>query len=202
MNKLTVVACVLGSSTAALADTRVALLDPPGAPGATEQAQAAPAPAHLYVSADAIGGADTSVDWMAGGGGITAGYRLSDTLWFRGRIDTIARVGYGTLPGDASLHSPTQAHADALVGVETRRCTSPATCFTVGADAGLRSPDSRYGAGIEVVPRVGLDVGNDHLRFRPSVEAKVAWISGYDTELGGVLPAFGLGVSLGAAYLW
>ena len=204
---------VLGSSVPALADTRaasletlastrLAALDP--APAADIRSPAAPAAQteKLYLSLDATGGVDDATDWLAAGGGVAAGYRLNDTLWVRGRLDTSARVGYGAINQGPTFHAPSQAHVDALVGLETRRCASTSACVTLGADAGIRSPDSRYGAGFEIVPRVGLDVGGEHVRFRPAIEAKAAWIRGFDTEANGVLPSLGIGVSLGAAYVW
>ena len=188
-----------GDGLETLARPRVAALEVQ--PADDGGAATAPAPAKFYMTAAVTGGADEAADWLAAGGGIAGGYRLNDTLWVRGRIDTSARVGWGAFNQGATFHSPTREHVDALVGLEMRRCSSAAVCMTLGSDAGVRSPDSKYGTGFEMVPRVGLDVGGEHLRFRPAVEAHVAWASGFDTEIG-VLPALGIGLSLGAAYLW
>jgi hypothetical protein len=155
----------------------------------------------LYLSAGASFGVDDAADWVAGGAAISAGYRLTDTLWIRGRLDTGARMGYGAVNQSITLVAPEQAHVDALVGLETRRCSSPELCLVAGSDAGYRSADSRYGAGVEFVPRIGLDVGGDHLRFRPAIEATVAWLGGFDTEIG-ILPALGIGASMAVAYQW
>jgi hypothetical protein len=214
MKTTTIVAAVLlvgGASVPAFADgrgdaletlsrPRVAALDLADDHGG-EATPVAPA-AKFYMSAALTGGADDAADWVAAGGGVAGGYRLNDTLWVRGRIDTSARVGYGAINQGPTFHAPTQAHVDALVGIETRHCSSAAVCWTAGSDAGVRTPDSRYGAGFEIVPRLGLDVGSEQLRFRPAIEAHAAWLGGFDNETGGALPALGIGLSMGAAYLW
>ena len=194
-------AAVLFASPLAHADTRVAALEPPSE--TPELVAAAPAPAlpSLYLSAGASFGAEDAADWVAGGAAIAGGYRLTDTLWVRGRVDFAARMGYGAVNQSVTLVAPEQAHVDVLVGLETRRCTNPSLCLIAGTDGGYRSADSKYGAGVEFVPRVGLDVGGDHLRLRPAIEATVAWIGDFDHEVG-ILPSLGIGASLAVAYQW
>ncbi|HET9993617.1 MAG TPA: hypothetical protein VFQ65_34000 [Kofleriaceae bacterium] len=88
-------AAVLGASSVAHADTRVAALEPPGeTPELVATAPALP-PASMYLSAGASFGAEDAADWVAGGAAIAGGYRLTETLWVRGRLDTAARMGYG-----------------------------------------------------------------------------------------------------------
>lgn len=197
---------VLAASSLAHADPRVAALDPTsGPPGASPELTATTAPAvappSLYLAAGASFGAEDAADWVAGGAAITAGYRLTDTLWVRGRVDTEARMGYGAVNQSITLVSPERAHVDVLVGLETRRCASPGLCLVAGSDGGYRSADSKYGAGVEFVPRIGLDVGGDHLRFRPALETTIAWIGDFDHEVG-ILPSLGIGASAAIAYQW
>jgi hypothetical protein len=206
-----VVGFVLATCSIASAEPRVAALDL----STTELPAPAPSPtpshADSYVSLGTTFGADTAVDWLKGGIAIDGGYRLTDSLWIRGRFDEAARIGYGdvqqvgSLPdfSGVSLRAPQHPHSDLLSGVEWRGCSTRALCAVGGFDAGIRiDDDKRALAGVTTVPRLGLDVGTEHLRFRPMVEASVAWQRGYDNELGGILPAFGIGLTTSVAYQW
>lgn len=65
----------------------------------------------------------------------------------------------------------------ALVGLETRGCTSLALCGYLGLDTGLayktlniRHEMTRHDQGLLIGPRFGLDVGREQMRFRLGLE--------------------------------
>jgi hypothetical protein len=77
------------------------------------------------------------------------------------------------------------------VGLEARPCESPALCLIVGLDAAFMTESYVTGTidsgtvlgvfhtiqergGFALVPRLALDLGGDHWRFRPGVEATLS----------------------------
>jgi hypothetical protein len=80
----------------------------------------------------------------------------------------------------------------ARLGIEARPCLSQQVCVIAGVDGALMTESyiiGRQDSGIDglgtfdeieerggfaVVPRVLLDIGNGHLRFRPGVEATLS----------------------------
>jgi hypothetical protein len=210
MQKL-VIGSVLLACSIASAGPRVAALDLTS----TETTSSAPSTvsrADSYMSLGIAFGADTAVDWLKGGTVVEGGYRLTDSLWIRGRFEESARIGYGSvqqvgsLPdfGDVSVVAPQHPYSDLLSGLEWRGCSSRALCAAGGFDTGIRlGGDGKHAlGGVSTVPRLGLDFGTEHLRVRPMLEANVAWLRGYDSELGGILPAFGIGLTTTVAYQW
>lgn len=192
------------SSPIAFANPRVAAHEPLPDAGADEAAPVATAPMlpSIYVSLGGTIGVGGAVDWLYGGTQVDGGYRLTETLWLRGRLDGAARIGYGT-SDSFTVISPAHAHTDAMLGVEARSCRGDVVCLVAGVDAGYRFADDNYLGGIAVAPRVGLDLGGRHLRVRPAVEVIAPFVRQRvgDPELAG-LPALGIGVTAEVAYEW
>jgi len=211
MNKL-VLGSVLVACSIASAEPRVAVLELTPAETAVVAVPTPPVSrADSYMSLGVTLGANTAVDWLKGGTVVEGGYRLTDSMWIRGRFEESARIGYGSvqqvgsLPdfADVSVVAPQHPYSDLLSGLEWRGCSSRALCAAGGFDAGIRIGGGKHAfGGVSTVPRLGLDFGTEHLRVRPMLEANVAWLRGYDSELGGILPAFGIGLTTTVAYQW
>jgi hypothetical protein len=193
------------SSSIASANPRVAALEPQpdGRPGDTAPIATASTLPSTYVSLGGAIGVGGAVDWLYGGTQVEGGYRLTDTLWVRGRLDRAARIGYGAINQSVTVISPEHPHTDAMLGIETRRCHDDAVCLVAGADAGYRFADDNFEGGFTIVPRVGLDLGGRHLRVRPGVEASASFIRQRvgEPELAG-MPALGIGFTTEVAYEW
>jgi hypothetical protein len=209
--KKTLFAVIVTSSSIAAAEPRIAALEDPipapvsaTAPGDAAPTALAPALPTTYVSLGGAIGVGGGVDWMYGGTSIDGGYRLTDTLWVRGRFDRAARIGYGAVNQSITIVSPQHPHSDAMLGLETRRCRSEAMCLVAGADAGYRFGDSDYTGGVIMVPRIGLDLGSRHLRVRPGIEASAAVVHAHNPGEPALadMPAFGLGFTTALAYEW
>ena len=193
------------SSSIASANPRVAALEPQpaGPPGDTAPIAAVSPLPSAYVSLGGAIGIGGAVSWLYGGTQVEGGYRLTDTLWVRGRLDRAARIGYGVINQSVTIISPEHPHTDAVLGIETRRCHRDAVCVVAGADAGYRFADDNFHGGLTMVPRVGLDLGGRHLRVRPAVEASASFIRQRvgEPELAG-MPALGIGFTTAVAYEW
>jgi hypothetical protein len=198
-----VIGSILLTCSIASAEPRVAALDLSSTE--TEASLPAPSPARAdrYVSVGGSFGANTAVDWLYGGASVDGGYRLTDTLWIRGRFNESARIGDGAINQGPMLVAPQYPTTEVLSGLEWRGCANRAVCVVGGFDVGYRFGQLRYGHdGVTTAPRIGLDVGTEHLRFRPMVEANVSAPRNYDTEIQGFWPAFGIGLTTAVAYQW
>ena len=120
------------------------------------------------------------------------GYRLSDTpLWLHGRFaqGALAEIERDTMNSDFT---------EARLGLELRGCLlDHIACLVGGVDFAYRhemlvSAHDHTTADLAVaIARLGLDLGGNHIRFRPSIETGVEqgrWN--------------GLGFTAGIAYTW
>jgi hypothetical protein len=153
-----------------------------------DEAPPAPAAANpLYVSALTAASVD---QFIALDAGAELGTQLSGAWWGPGSL----RLGQA---GDAEGSG---SHLEVRAGVEHQRCSSSgAVCHLVGLDIGFQASTwekenmrERHNGPL-IAPRLGLDLGGDHLRLRLAIEAR-----GYASSAGGAIP--GLGVSAGLAY--
>ncbi|MDB4953626.1 MAG: hypothetical protein JWO36_1195 [Myxococcales bacterium] len=178
MTKLVILASLLGMSTLAHADTSLS---------ATQ-----PAEPKTYIQ-----------------GGLVAGGIYEAALYGAVELDAGRRLGHGPLwvhamvakGGMAAIWTTPMStdYFELRAGVEARSCArSGLVCGLAGLDLGGRyekqithSPSDTVDAKDSVlVPRVGFDLGGDHLRVRQMIEYAVAPFSGHS----------GFGLSLGVAY--
>ena len=150
-----------------------------------------------YVAAGLSLGVDGAVDWLYSGWSLDGGYRIGDTLWVHANVSMVGRSGYGTT-NHLTIQSPVLEWYAARLGLETHRCHTAALCVVAGVDGGLRS-----GAldGWQVVPRLGLDTGGVHLRFRATAELLIGNYNDPSGDGEGI-PDFGIGVTAGVGYQW
>ena len=124
-----------------------------------------------YVQADAMVGAAVPIAGFNLMRGIEAGYHLSTSpFWVRG----VAATG----TGEDDQGSGTNRFARA--GLEARTCTqSGVACFVAATDVGYqsgswqKSDDPAQHEAVQAVvvtPRIGLDLGDEHVRFRLAIE--------------------------------
>lgn len=149
-----------------------------------------------YVSSGVAAGVDKMIDWIYGEVGIDAAHRMSSNWWLHASFDSVARIGYGPADGRVMIVSPVLAWYTLRLGGEARSCSATGVaCFLAGGDLAYRTGgDGHFG----VVSRAGIDLGGTHLRAR--VEGSLMFNS-----CGGQEDCFfdaGLGLKLGAVYLW
>lgn len=152
--------------------------------------EASPPPAttsQTYVSALTSASVDQFIAFDAGA---EVGTRLAPAWWGHGSL----RVGQA---GDAEGSG---GHFELRAGAEHQRCSaSGAVCRLVGLDVGFQASTwekenmHEKHNGPLIAPRLGLDLGGDHLRLRLAIEARA-----YVSAAGGAVP--GLGLSAGLAY--
>ena len=154
-------------------------------PSSSVIAEPPPPPLTSYVQL----GVTTGIAYPAafGGAAVELGFRLDDDspLWFH----TMAAAG--TVEG---LDEPTTESGLLFLlrgGIEARGCVlDGVVCFVGGADLGYRHMrmvaefDRVHVDDLALSPRVGLDVGIRHLRFRPGAELSVGW-EGIDLAISG-----------------
>ena len=104
---------------------------------------------------------------------LEGGHRLTRDLWLHGMLER------GTAGGVDEPNYGGEYDA-ARIGIEARECVGGGViCAVAGVDAGVRHVDymAEYDTtnqtGAVLVPRVGLDLGSRHLRFRPGLEKNV-----------------------------
>ena len=121
------------------------------------------------------------------------GYKLTDHLWLH------ALVADGKLGGGNDTR-----YLEVQAGIEASTCDGPSVaCVIAGVDAGFDSQiytSDHYmtdAAGAVLVPRAGLDVGTQHVRFRPTLRVIV---DPFTPVSGGELA--GLELSATVAYRW
>ena len=180
MKRIIIPAALLASTTIASAQ-----------PSLTESAPAPTSDEHAYyVQAGAeLGGAQGAV-FLAPT--IEAGVRLgSGPLWAHGMI-----LSGGA--GEIDEANTTGTILQVRGGVEARTCSaSRIACASAGIDVGYSHAQvmaedwtDKWSGGM-LIPRVGLDVGGDHLRVRPGVEV------GFDSKGWNQL-----GLTAAVAYQW
>ena len=159
---------------------------------APEQTDSTPSPTTSYLQLGAFIGVDnTSARAAYLAATLEGGHRLGELpLWIRGQL---ARGSVSEIYQTAESNS----YLEARIGMELRGCEPRRiVCLFAGIDAGIRRErlmsdghqlDGTYNV---IVPRVGVDLGNDHVRVRPAFE-----IAAGTDGVGG-------GVSLAAAYVW
>ncbi len=152
---------------------------------------------NAYVGAGGSAGVDGAIDWIYSGWSLDAGYRVEPTLWLHANVSMVGRSGYGTT-NDLTLMSPKPEWYAARLGLETHRCRTGALCIYAGIDGGFRTGNLD---GWIIVPRLGLDVGGDALRFRAGAELLVSHVSRGDDD-GAFLPDAGLGMTASVVYQW
>ena len=170
-----------------LALTAALFLSLPSLAIADEASPPPAAPSQTYVSALTAASVD---QFIALDAGAEVGTRLAGP-W----------SGHGSLRvGQAGDSEGSGGHFELRVGAEHQRCgASGAVCHLVGLDLGFQASTwekedmHEKHNGPLIAPRLGLDVGGDHLRLRLALEAR-----GYVSAAGGAIP--GLGVSAGLAY--
>ncbi len=191
MKHLLVILLVVATSS--LAEAQPALSTP---------AQRDPA---QYLETDLMVGGAAPVAGLNALVAVQGGYRLWHNLWLHGE------AGYGHAQDDQGGGSNMQLHA----GLESRPCiVRGIVCAVVGADLGyaqgswvsdLARDQMESVSALVAVPRLGLDLGGDHVRVRLGIEADVA-LAGHHREIGGMEAAAGslvaLGLGLGVAYQW
>jgi hypothetical protein len=170
-----------------LAVTAALFLSLPSVAAADEVSAPPAAPSATYVSALTAASVDQFIAFDAGA---ELGTRLAGAWWGHGSL----RLGQA---GDAEGSG---GHFEVRVGAEHQACNaSGAVCRVVGLDLGFQASTwekedmHEKHNGPLVAPRLGLDVGGDHLRLRLALEARA-----YVSATGGAIP--GLGVSAGLAY--
>jgi len=159
---------------------------------ASEPTDSAPSPKRSYFQLGAFLGLDTTSARAAyGAATVEGGYRLLDLpLWIRGLLARGSVAQVYEMPESNS-------YLEARVGIEVRGCEPRRiVCLFAGIDGGVRRErllndgQQLEGTFNVIVPRVGLDVGTDHLRLRPALEIAM----GTDGAGGGL--------ALAAAYVW
>jgi|GEM_PF-6267471 len=133
---------------------------------------------------------------------IVAALSLDGELQLRGSLWLHGMIAKGTAAGvDEPNHGGN--YAAGRIGVAERGCLIDALCAVAGVDVGYRHVaymaeyDSANISGVVVVPRIGLDVGTPHLRFRPGIEGIVDG-SNHNTVFG----FDGLDLTAAIAYRW
>lgn len=154
----------------------------------------APATPPTPISAYLEPGIEAGATWGALYGAIEldGGYRLGNgPVWLHSRL---AQGGLSAEEG----HNMSSDFTEARIGAEVRGCVVEGiACLVGGLDLGYRHEMLEVGGGRETldlgvaVARLGLDLGGDHLRFRPSVE-----LSADQTRPNGI------GFTAGIAYTW
>jgi hypothetical protein len=92
-----------------------------------------------------------------------------------------------------------------MLGIETRRCRTEAVCVVAGTDTGVRFGDTNFTDGVEIVGRLGLDLGTRHFRVRPGIEQSTQLMRSHhpsEPALSDVPLGFGLGFTTTIAYQW
>lgn len=117
-----------------------------------------------------------------------AGYHLGSTAaWLHAAVAAGSAVGpFLHLPDVGDTHYVSGSLRQVEVGIEGRLCSTPELCGALGIDLGYEqlsytdndSTDQTKSVAfradsVVVVPRVQLDVGGDHIRFRPSIELPI-----------------------------
>ncbi|MBL8623102.1 MAG: hypothetical protein JNK64_17430 [Myxococcales bacterium] len=170
-----------------LALTAALALSLPSLAIADEVAPAATETGQTYVAALTSASVDQFIAFDAGA---EVGTRLAGPWWGHGSL----RVGQaGDSEGSGS-------HFELRVGAEHQGCNvTGSVCHLVGLDLGFQASTwekedmhERHNGPL-IAPRLGLDLGGDHLRLRLALEAR-----GYVSAAGGAIP--GLGLSAGLAY--
>ena len=132
-----------------------------------------PPPPRLQVEVAPALGATYDGDLYAGiaGAGL---YRINDLIAVHGAVEAAtARVLH--VAGIDQYEGTQDQFAEARGGIELRHCVRDALCAIGGVDVGYRSEhvtgrmDTSL-SGAEAVARIGLDVGSEHVRFRPTFE--------------------------------
>jgi hypothetical protein len=125
----------------------------------------------VYLQAGVTAGVDDVLFY--GGYTLEGGYHLSDTpLWVHAIMISGKGGGIDETTYDSSL-------LQLRGGIEARGCLVSAACAVAGVDAGYRREmlmaeyDNRRASDAIVVPRVGLDLGTRHFRFRPGLEMQI-----------------------------
>ena len=161
---------------------------PAEAPSTSASADVAPTETSKYLSGGALLGADHAIVAAVS---VDGGYQLSGSLWLHGMI------AKGTAGG---IDEPNYkgGYDTGRLGLEERGCVVDAVCAFAGLDVGYRHVDymAEYDntntSGVVVVPRLGLDVGGSHLRFRPGIEG----------VLDGSQNNIGIDLTAAVAYRW
>lgn len=162
-------------------------------PAATATATVASPQPVSYLAGGVLIGGDHAI---VGAVTLDGGYQL------RGSLFVHALVATGTAGGVDEPSYNSSYHA-ARLGLEERGCLVDALCGYAGLDVGVRHVDymaeydSTNTTGAVVVPRIGLDVGSSHLRFRPGIEgildgSRNNSIAGFD----------GIDLTAAVAYRW
>lgn len=144
-----------------------------------------------YVQGGVTAGDDDIVG-LYGGFTLEGGVRLGDSpLWAHAMMITGKGNGIDELVYDSSM-------LQLRGGIEARGCVVSAACAVIGVDAGFRHEtlmaeyDNRRASDAIVAPRVGLDIGTRHFRFRPGLEMQLdrtKWLAG-------------IGATAAVAYQW
>jgi hypothetical protein len=170
-----------------LAATAAVFLSLPSLAYADDASPPPAAASQTYVSALTSASVDQFIAFDVGA---EVGTQLAPAWWGHGSL----RVGQA---GDAEGSG---SHLELRVGAERLGCNaSGAVCRLVGLDLGFQAStwekeDMREKHdGPLIAPRLGLDLGGDHLRLRLAIEARA-----YVSAAGGTVP--GLGLSAGLAY--
>lgn len=148
----------------------------------TRSARAHAEPARIDLDVAVTAGTDAAMDHQA----ITVGAEapLGETWRFHGQLSS-GRA-------DAAAAMAPHVYIALRAGVEARRCAAPTLCLIAGLDAAFMTESYIVGTldtgiellgkfdilqergGFALVPRLALDVGGTHWRFRPGVEATLS----------------------------
>jgi hypothetical protein len=139
----------------------------PSAIEAVEPASAAPA--STYLQGGVMAGFDS--DAAVGAWRVDGGYRLGESaLWIHGVVADGKAAGIDETTMSSSYFTT-------RLGVEGRSCTQHGfACVGAGLDGGLRSLqlaaeyDHIDAVGAVIVPRIGVDLGGDHVRVAAGIE--------------------------------
>ena len=179
----------------------ISLLSPALA-GAQPSLSAASEPAprsQSYVAFGAMAGADVGLDLALTG---EVGYRLhGGPLWLHAQVTDA--LWNGDDQGSGVLRN-------VRGGIEARKCTDDGVaCLVGGIDIGLQhatwvdredSMQTETHDDVIAVPRVGLDFGGEHLRFRPAIESYHA-LAG-DDVFKNPYDLVGTNLTFAVAYQW
>ena len=125
-----------------------------------------------------------------GAGSLSVGRRVDESpVWFHGGVmlgggsagnlgDAFGAILCSAEDDDGGCSDSSQPNAtylfEARAGLELRGCVwNGVACLMAGADVGWVHEGMSSGPALDTavtIPRVGLDLGGDHLRFRPGVE--------------------------------
>jgi hypothetical protein len=170
-------------------------------PAVATPALADPAPSSPrgYVQIDGTVGVDEDIDWGYVGASIGGGYGLADRLWLHGEVGEATRAWAGPINGGLEA-VPTVFEGFVIrIGPEWHLCSATGhLCLVAGADLVARTGALR---GFGAVPRIGVDAGEAHWRFRAVLEAAAASRTlGPDED--GLPIDFGADLTTGVAYQW